>query len=343
MGKGKKRKSPPEGGGNPLLAAQLQFLASLPSHARHHFFSPDVSPEQRAEIWERQADLGEALVDQHAWATPDARLLRVFQHFGREGIVEVGCGANAYWARWMHAQGGVDVVGLDVSLDQGGKIGGGKQSKKAKNKGGESASGLIIRQGGPNALSEDAELRDSGRTLFLCYPDEEYNQTDEEDEEAPTSMAAACLEHFAGDTIIHVGELYGDTLSMEQAPFGRSSSGEFQARLAAEYHCILKMSMSNWLHVRDTLSVWKRSQTSCVAFQDDSDDEEEAEEAYYKYIPPEELLPVDAAAPDERKCTEDARQSKRPSQDADSGAKKKKKQRKEKKSDASAIIAGEAW
>merc|ERR1712194_175323 len=44
-------------------------------------------------------------------------------------------------------------------------------------------------------------------------------------------------------------------------------------------------------HVRDTLSVWKRSETCCMAFKDEEDD------AYYKYIPPEEVLPVDAAAP----------------------------------------------
>jgi hypothetical protein len=117
------------------------------------------------------------------------------------------------------------------------------------------------------------------------------------------SMAAACLEHYTGSTIIHVGELYGDTLSLEQAPFGRSSSSEFSQRLAAEYHCILRMKLeSNWLHVRDTLSVWKRSETCCMAFQDDDDDGNESKNSsygdmYYKYIPPEEILPVDCAAP----------------------------------------------
>ena len=81
----------------------------------------------------------------------------------------------------------------------------------------------------------------------------------------------------------------------------RSSSGEFQQRLAAEYHCILKMKLKhNWLHVRDSLSVWKRSETCCMAFENDDgddDDDDDEDEAYYKHIPPEEVLPVDAAAP----------------------------------------------
>ena len=120
MGKSKKRnKSPdePHAGAkspaaveknddNPLLTAQQRFLNSLsPQTIRSHFFSPThVTPERRGEIWEEQADLGETLVNSYAWATPDPRLLRVFQHFGP--IVEVGCGANAYWSKWMNSRGG---------------------------------------------------------------------------------------------------------------------------------------------------------------------------------------------------------------------------------------------
>ena len=175
----------------------------------------------------------------------------------------------------MHTVGDVDVIAWDVSLESGGKIPDGaakkssnKKKQKNKNNAKEGEGGLVIRQGSPESLSEDDDVRDSGRTLFLCYPDEEVyqpeeDQDDEEEMDAPPmSMAAACLEHFTGNTIIHVGELYGDTLSLDQAPFGRSSSNEFQQRLAGEYHCILKMKLeNNWLHVRDTLSVWKRSET----------------------------------------------------------------------------------
>jgi len=216
--------------------------------------------------------------------------------------------------------GGVDVLALDVSLEEGGKINSKKLKKKQKknkqdnsnNDGNAKKAGnLVIRHGTPKSLSEDDDIRNSNRTLFLCYPDEEdfqpeEDEEDDDDEDAPPpmSMAASCLEHFTGSTIIHVGELFGDTLSLDQAPFGRSSSNEFQQRLAGEYHCILKMKLqNNWLHVRDTLSVWKRSETCCMAFANDDDEDDdddgdgEDEEVYYKYIPPEELLPVDLAAP----------------------------------------------
>mmetsp|Transcript_10706 Transcript_10706/g.19229 ORF Transcript_10706/g.19229 Transcript_10706/m.19229 type:complete len:413 (-) Transcript_10706:1254-2492(-) len=303
---------------NPLLTAQHKFLKSLSPQSRNHFFSSKhVTPEKRAEIWEDQADLGETLVNSYAWATPDPRLLKVFQHFGP--IVEVGCGANAYWSKWMNGEGGVDVVAFDMSLDAGGKIGSGSRKKSSNKKakqnkvnnnddGSAKTGGLVIRLGNPETLAKDEEIRDSDRALFLCYPDEEEYQRpegndgddDEEDVVPPMSMGAACLEHFTGNTVIHVGELFGDTLSLEQAPFGRSSSNEFQQRLAGEYHCILKMRLTNnWLHVKDTLSVWKRSETCCMAFQndDDSEGDEEEDEVYYKYIPPRDVLPVDLAAP----------------------------------------------
>ena len=360
---------------NPLLTEQQRFLDSLsPQTIRDNFFSPaHVSPERRAEIWEEQADLGERLVNSYAWATPDPRLLKVFQHFGP--IVEVGCGANAYWSRWMNSTGGVDVVALDASLEEGGKFSSTDRRRDKKprrigvNDGVIEAHELVIRKGGPATLSEDAEIRDSGRTLFLCYPDEEDYQQDgnddeDNDEEAPPmSMAAACLEHYTGSTIIHVGELYGDTLSLEQAPFGRSSSSEFSQRLASEYHCILRMSLKgNWLHVRDTLSVWKRSETCCMAFQDDDDESDGSKDGsygdmYYKYIPPEEVLPVDCAAPCAfhflGKC--DASYSDAASGDsnlkspnvgkslATSDDRKTKKKKKRKKHSVGPGIAGNAW
>ena len=252
--------------------------------------------------------VGEKLINKYAWSTPDERLLPIFQQFGP--IVEVGCGANAYWSRWMNKEGNVDVVALDMSLNDGGLINTTTKNKSEKNEANADNGGLVIKQGSPSTLSEDEELQNSDRTLFLCYPDEEDNQMlensnkNEEDAEEelqpPLSMAASCLEHYTGEYVIHVGELYGDTLSLEQAPFGRSSSSEFQQRLFGEYHCILKLKLNNnWLHVRDTLSVWKRTETCCMAFEKEDGEEEDDsdDDMHYKYIPPEETLPVDIAAP----------------------------------------------
>ena len=299
---------------NPLLSKQTKFLSSVPRKARHHFFSEEhVDGETRGDIWTRQADLGEELVDKYAWATPDDRALGILRHFSP--IVEIGCGANAYWARLMHSAG-IDVVAYDMAVEDGGHIQ--KQEKKSGKKrksGGSNFSNgdggkgdgkhFAVRKGGPDVLSSNAMRK---RALFLCYPDEDdqdadgaagqdYDDNKDGEELPPLSMGAACLENYQGDIVIHVGELHGDTLSMDQAPWGRSSAPEFQQRLAAEYHCLLKAALPNWLHVRDTISVWKRSQTCTMVFEGDEEDDESDEEIEYKYIPPNERLPQDVAAP----------------------------------------------
>ena len=131
------------------------------------------------------------------------------------------------------------------------------------------------------------------RTLFLCYPDEELGDSQGG---STQSMGSECLQHFQGDTVIHVGEFFGDTPSFDQAPWGRSSGPEFQQRLAAEYHCILKAKLTSWLHVRDTISVWKKTNRCSIVFQGEEEDESD-EEVEYKNIPEDEVLPTDVAAP----------------------------------------------
>ena len=195
----------------------------------------------------------------------------------------------------MHNEGSVDVIGYDASLKEGGKISASKKSKSdPSNNSQNEKKGLIILEGGPEILLENPEIND--RTLFLCYPDEDVDQSC--GSEQHMSMAAACLEHYTGDTIIHVGELFSDTLSLDHSPWGRSTGKVFQERLGIEFHCILRMKLeNNWLHVNDFLTVWKRSLTCCMVFQGSDEEDGDEEEVEYKYIPPEEVLSVDAAAP----------------------------------------------
>ncbi len=139
-----------------------------------------------------------------------------------------------------------------------------------------------------------------GRSLFLCYPDDRlYNSEENVSDSQEETLGSLCLAHFQGEIVIHVGELFSDTVSFDQAPWGRSSGSLFQQRLASEYHCILKAKLQSWLHVRDTISVWKRSQLCSIVFQGDENDFDNGddEEVQYKYIPNEEILPVDIAAP----------------------------------------------
>jgi len=266
---------------NPLLDQQQQFLSSLSTNDRTNFFSNNsVQVDRRAQVWMDQADIGSELVNKYSWATPDERAVSILQHFGP--IVEIGCGANAYWCRVMQ-DAGIDVIGYDTQPEKGGKI----QSKKKKKKQ-QDSSPFSITTGGPEVLSTD--VVDENRTLFLCYPDE-----DPQAEGGSISMAASCLEHFRGTHVIHVGELYDSLISVE--PWGRSSSPEFQTRLNSEYHCLLRAELPNWLHVRDTITVWKRSETCSIVFAADDDDDDEEEEVEYRHIPVEERLPTDVAAP----------------------------------------------
>jgi hypothetical protein len=296
---------------NPLLQQQSKFLKSLTPQDRDGFFSDaKVDPERRAKLWMAQAEVGEELVNKYAWATPNDQAIKILKHFSP--LVEIGCGANAYWLKLMQRQAGIDIVGYDVNLEQGGTIvvpDSSTQQDKKKRKGSDPSS--LIRQGGPDVLSLKENAK---RTLFLCYPDEDDQEPEEDDDDAdddeenydddrepqvPTSMGWKCLDQYQGEYVIHVGELFSDAnLSIDQAPWGRSSSPEFQQRLASEYHCLLKAQLPNWLHTRDSISVWKRSETCAIVFAaDEEEDAEEDEEVEYRHIPPDERLPSDLAAP----------------------------------------------
>ncbi|EEC45686.1 predicted protein [Phaeodactylum tricornutum CCAP 1055/1] len=265
---------------NPLGTAVDTFLTSLAADERDGFFAPTLDPERRGAIWMEQADEGELCVNRCSWAIPSQPALNVLRHLAP--IVEIGCGANAYWCR-LARQAGIDVVGYDMHPNRGGTI------LAAATVSAANAGSFPVRRGGPSVL---AQPENKGRTLFLCYADEDVQEGRDES----VSMAAECLKYFSGEYVIHVGELYGDTLSMEQAPWGRSSSPEFQQQLAAQFHCVLEMQLPNWLHVRDTLSVWKRSQTCAIVFaaEDENDQDEEVE---YRHIPMDERLPRNRAAP----------------------------------------------
>jgi hypothetical protein len=111
--------------------------------------------------------------------------------------------------------------------------------------------------------------------------------------------------------MIHVGELMGlstPILGYDAAPYGRTSALHFQERLMTEYHCIMQVSLLNWLHTSDTLTVWKRStDTTTIVFSStigDTDNNEKEEKkseeddgVEYRHIPMEERLPIDVAAP----------------------------------------------
>ena len=93
-------------------------------------------------------------------------------------------------------------------------------------------------------------------------------------------LALACLRSFTGDTIVHVGELIGDgTLSVGDAPWGRSTTRRFQEQLHSKFHCLLRVGLPTMATGRETLTVWRRSKCCPLMVPDDSDDEDGEEGA----------------------------------------------------------------
>lgn len=202
---------------NPFLAAFLAARASLLSQhpCLPSLFSPSTPPAARAACWEALAAAGERLVDEYAWCVPSDLAIDVLLH--HSPVVEVGSGANACWARAATAAG-ADHVAYDANPAGGGRIGAGSGGGEA----------FRVMRGGPEVLSRKANR---GRTLFLAFPDEF------------SELGLACLSNYAGDVVIHAGELFGDGVGHEQAPWGRSSSPEFLATLQKDFHCVLKAAL----------------------------------------------------------------------------------------------------
>ena len=269
---------------NPFLAELRAAQASLPRAPR--VLDASLADDARAELWNAVCEAGDALREKYAWACPDERALRALAHFAPGGVVEIGAG-RGYWAKLLRERG--------VRVD-------------AFDRAAPASPWSDVRVGGPEALLGGGE---DARLLLLCYPDDfeadddgdggddagDAGDADDDDDDAPASasLASRCLDAYRGDVVAHVGELFGDTLSLAQAPWGRTTGGEFHARLAAGWHCVLRLELPRWPLHRDTLSVWRRTTVGARFGGDDDEDDEEADA--WADIPEEERMPSDAAAP----------------------------------------------
>lgn len=240
--------------GNPYLRELKQLQRSLP-----HWNSPFcATDEEKVEHLVRISVVGSYLTDKYAWAVPDERALKILAAF--QPLVEIGCG-KGYWARMLHDRG-VDIMAVD------------KMEPKQGN-------WTYTLQGGPEVLQKRV-IRT--RSLFLCYPDEDAD------------VAMQCLEYFSGEHVIHVGELIstGTKCGSEQRPWGRSSSSAFQEKLMEEFHCILVIALPSFPIADDYLTVWKRTEFTHGA------DEEQGDDDVWAAIPVNERLSQERAA----KCAE---------------------------------------
>ena len=141
-------------------------------------------------------------------------------------MIEIGAG-NGYWAKLLQIRG-VDIIPYDIH-------------PKPKH------FWTTVFQGTPNVISNPEFIN---RNLLLCFPDEQE------------SIAFECLELFQGEYIIHIGEtIHNGTFGgVPQAPFGRTTSGDFQLALSATFHCVLVADLQMKLpYSNDCISVWRRT------------------------------------------------------------------------------------
>ncbi|KAI9995113.1 hypothetical protein PInf_012157 [Phytophthora infestans] len=298
---------------NPYLDFYRKFVREHPGDLTA-VFDPELSDEARSEMY---AALDLSVAMKYSWAIPDERALQIIKHYGP--IVEMGAGSG-YWARLLQLRG-VDVVAYDLHVageeeekEQEGDDQEKENGKTAATSGEESHGDAEETQGSggeeadeePDEEEEEIEeesedeeeveveqvywtdvlkgtpkdlRKHADRALFLCYPDDF--------EDSHESMAMASLCNYAGDTVIHVGELFGQTVCLPGA-WGRTSSEEFQTHLATVYHKVLQVPLPSWHSSIDTLTVWKRTKSSIT------------DGAMYAFIPEEERIDLVAASPSTR-------------------------------------------
>ncbi|XP_053312839.1 uncharacterized protein LOC128474513 [Spea bombifrons] len=104
-----------------------------------------------------------------------------------------------------------------------------------------------ITTGGPEILEHFPD-----RALFLAWPDADES----------SRFSLDCLAYYRGHTVIHVGELLGESITSN--PWGQSTSRDFQLALAEDFCCVKRIRLPNWPGQVDSFSVWKRKSSQLV-------------------------------------------------------------------------------
>jgi hypothetical protein len=162
----------------------------------------------------------------YAYACPNDAAIKEMTKYGP--IVELGAGTG-YWLSLLASETCAhEVVGLDINPP-------GHAEGKLANEyhGSVPAHHGAIEQGEATSL---AHSRFRLHALFLCYPTPR------------TSMALDALNQYAGEFVLHVGELvHGDT-----------GDERFLAALQDEFALINRVALPNFSNTAYELTVWKR-------------------------------------------------------------------------------------
>lgn len=228
-----------------------QMTAKMPKDM-NRIFDPKIDDERRATLLNY---LNLTAAEKYAWAVPDERAIRILCDYAP--VVEIGAG-RGYWGSMLLKRGKV-YDGYDIT--------------PWNRKGEKYPAWCEIKQGSANVLAAPENHK---KTLFLCYPDDFQSENTK-------SLALACLKKYRGDTIIHVGEMLGQTVL--ENPWGKSTDADFQQQLAASFHKVLQVPLPSWPGAMDTLSVWKRTEVCQI------------DDMIAKHIPPSEQLSLTLSCP----------------------------------------------
>jgi hypothetical protein len=241
------------------------------------FESDAMDDAARCSLMDALGDVGDPVRQKYAWACPDTRALNILAECAP--LCEIGAG-HGYWAHCLRERG-VDINAYDLigcaNVEQKASAGGKRKKAKVSSEVehrkasaeamgvdvGDGAFWTHVDAGGPEALLLPANRR---RALFLCFPDE------------IGPLGLECLRTFVGSTVVFVGELPGSTLSMEDAPWGRSATRDFHVQLMTKFHCVLRAALPTWPTGRESISVWKRSAVCPLLMPDDSSSDEDGSE-----------------------------------------------------------------
>lgn len=155
------------------------------------------------------------LCKEYAWAIPTDEALDAIAQYSPQGLVEIGAGTG-YWAGLLRKRG-LFVVAYDSSPYDNIHA---------------DAKWSAVETGGPEKAALWPQL-----TLFLCWPP--YDDP----------MAALCLNAYAGDTLIYIGE--GDS--------GCTGDETFHKELEAKWEEIGDISLPQWEGIHDGLYVYQRT------------------------------------------------------------------------------------
>eukprot|EP00929_Paragymnodinium_shiwhaense_P080631 TRINITY_DN42063_c0_g1_i1.p1 TRINITY_DN42063_c0_g1~~TRINITY_DN42063_c0_g1_i1.p1 ORF type:complete len:377 (-),score=96.56 TRINITY_DN42063_c0_g1_i1:529-1659(-) len=157
------------------------------------------------------------------------------------GIVELGAGSG-YWAKLLRERG-VDVVAFD-----------------SKPPGVGAGNDLFVKSFSTVQLATKeaiAAAAVSRRMLLLVWP---FNEAKERQTADGGNCWDACaLHNFTGDVVAHVGDLRKTCGSGDSGvPWCVTTSDDFQRLLRQEFCLEDEVTLPNFLHYQDTLTVWRR-------------------------------------------------------------------------------------